>query len=173
MTFAPRFQLLLVTALAGLAFTGAARAQAAADVPALNETQYGAWTFFARPDPQSKKTEYTIYNSALKTDTVALMFRCSPGGLWGFIFDGGEHKAGTAYKVNFRFDGKSIQSVEGGGGAPNPVIMLRVDDALMQNLAKAQAFSISISGHGTAKTYQFENAEAQAVFLLFAHNCQE
>ncbi|MEW6257240.1 MAG: hypothetical protein AB1592_14905 [Pseudomonadota bacterium] len=173
MTFASRFQLLLITAATGLAFSGSAAAQAAADAPALNETQYGAWTFFARPAPQSKKTEYTIYNSAQKTESVALMFRCSPNGLWGFIFDGGDHKAGTSYKVNFRFDGKSIQSVEGGGGAPNPVIMLRVDDALMENLAKAQAFSISVTGHGPAKTYQFENAEAQSVFLLFAHNCQE
>lgn len=140
---------------------------------ASNETRYGSWTFFARTDPQSKKTEYTIYNPAQKVENVALMFRCTPNGLWGFIFDGAQHKAGAPYKVSFKFDNKTTKAVEAAAGDGDPVILLRITDDLMGNLARARAFSITASGEGAAKTYAFDNAEAQSVFLLFAHNCQE
>lgn len=172
-----RFTGLLKTILlsAGIAFGlhHPAAAQAGAETVALQETSYGSWTFFARPDPQSKKTEYTIYNSALKTENVALMLRCTPNGLWVFLFDGVERKTDEAFKVTFKYDGKTSVEVEGDAVPPDPIIMLRISDTLLENLTKAKTFTITAAGKGTAQTYAFKNAEAQAVFPLFALNCQE
>lgn len=167
------FSTLLLSGLIVGALQRPAAAQAADDKGSMQETTYGAWTFFSRPDPRSKKTEYTIYNSALKTETVALMFRCTPEGLWGFIFDGVQRRTAVPYKVRITFDNKTSQVVEGSASASDPVIMLRVTDELLGNIAKAKTFSITASGQGPAQTYAFDNDKAQPVFLLFAHNCQE
>ncbi|WP_127091858.1 hypothetical protein [Aquabacter cavernae] len=172
MTFPGTLKTILVYGCLSLASLTPAVAQSGGGSGGSNETRHGAWTFFTRPDPQSKKTEYTIYNPAQKVENVALMFRCTPNGLWGFLFDGTQHKAGAALKVSFKFDGKTTQAVEAAAGDGDPVIMLRVTDALISDLIKARTFSITASGEGPAKTYSFDNAEAQAVFLLFSQNCQ-
>lgn len=135
---------------------------------------FGSWTFFSRPDPQTKKTEYTVYNKAKGEENVGFMLTCSNKTLNVYLFDGVPHKPSEKYKLTFTFDGKTKKVLNGAGSNGDPIIfMMPEDDSILHAVATAKAFAIATSGAGTPKTYRFDNAKASDALLLFSANCQE
>lgn len=135
---------------------------------------FGSWTFFSRPDPQTKKTEYTVYNKAKGEENVGFMLTCSDKTLNVYLFDGVPHKPSEKYKLTFTFDDKTKKVLSGAGSNGDPIIfMMPEDDTILHAIASAKAFAITTSGAGKPKTYRFDNAKASDALLLFSENCQE